>query len=160
MTSGWRVWIVVGGLILLHLFLHVGLGIGRAAPDLLTLALLTAAREMRVDTAAGFGLVLGLLEDALSALSFGANAITMTLIGAGGGETRDLFVGDSLLFLVSYFFVGKWLRDLIHWFFVGETVRLPFVDQVVAQGLVDGAYTAAVGVLLLVVTGLWRDAHR
>ncbi|MEJ2202842.1 MAG: rod shape-determining protein MreD [Gemmatimonadota bacterium] len=160
MTSGWRVWIVIVGLILLHLLLHVGLGIGRAAPDLLTLALLAAARELRVDTAAGFGLLLGLLEDALSALSFGANAITMTLIGAGGAETRDLFVGDSILFLVSYFFLGKWLRDLIHWFFVGDTVRLPFVDQVVAQGLVDGAYTAAVGVLLLLATGLWRDAHR
>jgi rod shape-determining protein MreD len=160
MTSGWRVWIVIVGLILLHLLLHVGLGIGRAAPDLLTLALLAAARELRVDTAAGFGLLLGLLEDALSALSFGANAITMTLIGAGGAETRDLFVGDSILFLVSYFFLGKWLRDLMHWFFVGDTVRLPFVDQVVAQGLVDGAYTAAVGVLLLLATGLWRDAHR
>ena len=160
MTSTWRVWIVIAGLILLHLLLHVGLGVGRAAPDLLTLAVLTSAREMRVGTAAGFGLAMGLLEDALSALSFGANAITMSLIGAGGAETRDLFVGDSLLFLVSYFFLGKWLRDLVHWFFVGESVRLPFVDQVVVQGVIDGGYTAAVGVLVLVATGFWRDAHR
>lgn len=153
-------WLVVAGLLLLHFLIHVGFGIGRGAPDFLTLALLVGAREVRMGAAAGGGLLLGLLEDALSTLSFGANAVTLTLVGAGGAATRDLFVGDSLLFLVSYFLLGKWIRDLLHWFFVGDAVRLPFVDQVLVQGLTDGIYAAAVGVLVLAFTGFWREARR
>jgi cell shape-determining protein MreD len=160
MRSGRLVWFVVGGLVLLHFLLHVGFGIDRLAPDLLTLAVLIAAREVSMGTAAGVGFGLGLLEDALGALSFGANGITMVLIGAAGAATRDLFVGDSLVFLVSYFVIGKWLRDLFHWFFVGETVRLPFVDQVMVHGMIDGVYAAAVGIVLLAVTGVWREVHR
>jgi rod shape-determining protein MreD len=101
------VWIAVVGLVLLHFVLHVGLGVGRVAPDLLTVALLLAAREVEVGTAAGMGLVFGLLEDALGVVSFGANAVSMTLLGMLGAVTRDLFVGDSILFLVSYFVLGS-----------------------------------------------------
>lgn len=154
------VWIVALVLFLLHFGLHVGLGLGAGAPDLLTVALLLVAREVGVGTAAGVGLVFGLLEDALSVLSFGANGLAMTVIGAAGAATRDLFVGDSLIFLVSYFVGGKLLRDLIHWAVVGEAVRQPFLDQVVVQGLVGGAYAAFVGILIMAITGLWRETPR
>ncbi|HKJ02098.1 MAG TPA: rod shape-determining protein MreD, partial [Longimicrobiales bacterium] len=146
MRSRWLVWLVVGALFFLHFVLHVGLGLGRSAPDLLTVALLLAAREVGVGAAAGTGLVFGLLEDALSVLSFGANAIAMSLVGLAGAVTRDLFVGDSLFFLVSYFVAGKFARDLIHWVVAGETVRQPFVDQVLFQGLLGGLYAAVVGI--------------
>ena len=154
------VWVVVAGLFLLHFVLHVGLGWGRAAPDLLTVALLLAAREVGVGTAAGTGLVFGLLEDALSVLSFGANGVAMSIVGLAGAVTRDLFVGDSLFFLVSYFVAGKFLRDLLHWVFVGDSIRQPFMDQVVVQGLIGGMYAAMVGLAIMAVTGLWRDAPR
>lgn len=160
MRGGARVWIVVAALFLLHFVLHVGLGLGRAAPDLLTVALLLAAREVDLGVAAGTGFGFGLLEDALSVLSFGANSASMTLVGTLGAITRDLFVGDSLLFLVSYFVFGKWLRDLVHWLMVGETLRQPFLDQVVIQGLVGGLYAALVGIVVMAVTGLWREAPR
>jgi hypothetical protein len=81
----------------------------------------------------------------------------MTLIGALGAITRDLFVGDSLLFLVSYFVLGKWVRDLVHWIMVGDSLRQPFLDQVMVQGLIGGAYAAGVGIVLMALTGLWRD---
>ena len=113
MRSRALVWFVVAGLFLLHFLLHVGMGLGRVAPDLLTVALLLAAREVGVGTAAASGLVLGLLEDALSVLSFGANAVAMSIVGLLGAVTRDLFVGDSLFFLVSYFVAGKFVRDLL-----------------------------------------------
>lgn len=153
------VWVVSGGLVLLHFLLHVGLGLGPEAPDLLTVALLLAAREVGVGTAAGTGLFLGLLEDALSVLAFGANAVALTLVGALGAATRDLFVGDSLLFLVSYFVLGKWVRDLAHWVMVGETLREPFVDQLLVQSVLGGFYAAVVGVLIMAFTGLWREAE-
>ncbi len=155
-----RVWVVVAVLFLLHFFLHVGLGLGPVAPDLLTVALLLAAREVSIGAAAGTGFVFGLLEDALSVLSFGANTIAMTLIGALGALTRDLFVGDSLVFLVSYFVAGKWLRDLVHWLMVSDALRRPFVDQVMVQGVIGGIYAAVVGVFVMAVAGLWREAPR
>jgi hypothetical protein len=106
-ARAWGTWILVAALVFVHFLLHVGLGYGRGAPDLLTVALLLAAREVRVGTAAAVGLLFGLLEDALSVLAFGANAVAMTAIGILGALTRDLFVGDSRLFAVSYFFVGE-----------------------------------------------------
>lgn len=159
MKRGLRVWMVAAGLVLLHFLLHVALGLGPEAPDLLTVALLLAARRVGIGTAAGAGFVLGLLEDALSVLSFGANAVALTLVGALGAVTRDLFVGDSLLFLVSYFMLGKWLRDLVHWVMVGDTLREPFVDQILVQSVLGGFYAAVVGVVIMAFTGLWRDSE-
>ena len=153
-----RVWLLVGVLAVSHLLLHVGFGIGRAAPDLLTVALLLGARELGMGRAAGLGLFFGLLQDALTVLSFGANSLAMTIVAALGTVTRDLFVGDSTLFLVSYFVIGKWTRDLLHWLMAGESLRQPFVDQVVVQGLIGGVYAAVVGLLLLEVTGLRKEA--
>jgi rod shape-determining protein MreD len=155
-----RVWIVVAGLVVLHFLLHVGLGVRHAAPDLLTVALLLAAREVGVGTAAGVGLVMGLVEDALSVLSFGANAVAMTVVGLLGAVTRDLFVGDSLIFLSSYFVLGKWVRDLAAWLMMGDALRQPFTDQVIVQGLLGGIYAAAVGILVMAVSGLWRETPR
>jgi rod shape-determining protein MreD len=149
---------VVLGLAILHFLLRVGFGVGLAAPDLLTVALLVAARETRVGWAAGVGFVFGLLEDALSVLAFGANAVTMTVIGIAGATTRAFLVGDSWAFVVSYFFFGKWLRDLVHWILMGEELRRPFVEQVLIQGLAGAAYAAVAGLLVLVVSGISSDS--
>ena len=154
------VWTAVGALVLLHFVLHVGLGVGRGAPDLLTLALLLAAREVRIGTAAGIGLAFGLSEDSLSVVSFGANAVSLTVVGLLGAVTRDLFVGDSLRFLVSYFILGKWVRDLVTWLMMGEGLRQPFVNQVVVHGFVGGVYAAAVGVVIVMVLRGSREVRR
>ena len=152
------VWVLVGILFVMHFLLHVGFGFGVGAPDLLTIALLLAAREIGMGGAALLGLCFGLLEDALSVLAFGANSIAMTVAAVGGAYTRDLFVGDSRFFLASYLFIGKWLRDLFHWLAVGEGLRQPFVDQVVVQGAIGAGYAALVGLALAAVTGLGREA--
>jgi hypothetical protein len=131
----------------------VGLGYGREAPDLLTIGLLLAAREAGMGGAATIGLLFGLLEDALSVLAFGAYTVAMTAVGIVGALTRDLFVGDSRLFAVSYFFAGKWMRDFVHWVMVGEELRQPFVDQVLMQGAAGGAYAAAVGLVVVTLAG-------
>ena len=153
-----RTWLLVGGLVVLHFVLHVGLGYGRAAPDLLTIGLLLAARDVGAGAAAVTGLFFGLLEDALSVLAFGANSVAMTLIGVVGALTRDLFVGDSRLFIVAYLFVGKWVRDLIHWLVVGDALRPPFVDQVLAQGALAALYAALVGLVVLTIAGRTGEA--
>ena len=141
-------WVLVGVLFVLHFVLHVGLGIGRAAPDLLTIALLLVAREVGVGSAAGVGLFFGLLEDSLSVLAFGANTVTMTMLGILGALTRDLFVGDSRFFIVSYLFLGKLSRDFGHWVLVGEELRQPFTQEVLVAGGLAALYVAAIGLAL------------
>jgi cell shape-determining protein MreD len=151
---------VVGTLAVLHFLLKLGLGVGQAAPDLLTLALLIGARELSMGAGAGVGFFFGLLEDSFSVLAFGGSAVAMTLVGAAGSRTRDLFVGDSLVFLVSYLFFGKWVRDLLHWLVVGEGVREPFTDAVLVQAPIAAIYLAVVGVAAVAVTGAWWDTAR
>ncbi len=110
--SGFSIFVAV--LILVHLLLHVGLGIGESAPDLMTVAVLLGARRMRATTAAILGLLLGVLEDSLALVSFGASAVAFSFIAVVGARSRDLFEGDSLLFVAVYLFLGKVLRDAIH----------------------------------------------
>ena len=83
----------------------------------------------------------------------------MTLLGVVGGVTRDLFVGDSLVFLVSYFVLGKFARELVHWVVVGDALREPFLTQVLMGGL-GGLYAAVAGILVMALTGLWRETPR
>ncbi len=146
MRSSGRVWVVVVALIFLHLLLHVALGIGAAAPDLFLIALLLAGRELGVLWGAALGLGLGLVEDSLSMLAFGANSIAMTTTGIVGGITRDLFVGDSRAFVFVFLLVGKWLRDLVYWIVAPEVIRDPFTEALLTRGLVVALYTAVVGV--------------
>jgi rod shape-determining protein MreD len=152
-----RVWLVVAVLATLHLLLHVSFSMDGGAPDLLTLGLLLVSREIDTGKAASLGLFFGLLEDALSVLAFGANSVAMTILGIGGALTRDLFVGDSRFFLVSYVFIGKWTRDLFHWIAVDAGQRQPFVEEVLVDGGIASLYLVAVGVLVAMVTGLGRD---
>jgi rod shape-determining protein MreD len=153
----WKVWGTVTFLVLLHFGLHTGFGLGAVAPDLLSVALLVVAREVGTGTGAGIGFGFGLLEDAFSALAFGANAVAMTVVGALGTRTRDLFVGDSIYFLPSYFFAGKWLKDLVYWMAAGDAVRGPFVQEILVESPVAAVYAAVVGTVVATVTGAgWR----
>lgn len=152
-----RVWGTVALLVVLHFTLHTGLGIGAGAPDLLTVALLVVAREVPMGAGAGIGVAFGLLEDAFSALAFGANAVAMTVVGALGTRTRDLFVGDSVLFLPTYFFVGKAGKDLVYWLSAGDAVREPFAQAMLIESPVAALYAALVGTVVAMVTGVgWR----
>ena len=160
MRGSWRVWATVVVMAVLHFLLHLGLGLGSRAPDLLTISLLLAAREVGMGTAAGIGFAFGLLLDAFSLLAFGANTAAMTVLGAAGARTRDLFVGDSFFFVISYLFLGKWVKDLLYWVMVGEGIREPFVQAVLVESSVNALYAAAVGVLVVTVTGAWWESLR
>jgi cell shape-determining protein MreD len=149
-------WVLAVLLPVLHFLLYVGLGIGIWAPDLLTVALLLLAREVRTSTAAAIGFFFGLLEDAFSILAFGANTLTMTLLGILGSRSRDLFLGESVVFFLSYLAVGTWLRFAIHWALAGEEVRGPAGRVLLLQGPVAALYAAGVGVLFLLLTGTVR----
>ena len=160
MSRSIRLWLVVLCLFSAHFIMHVGFGLGPEVPDMLTIALLLAAREIGIGGATGLGLAFGLLEDSLSVLAFGASSVAMTITGALGATTRNLFVGDSLSFQLSYFILGKWARDLLHWVMAGEALRLPFLEQVMLNGFLGGVYVAAIAVPLMVLLGWPRREAR
>jgi rod shape-determining protein MreD len=125
------------------------LGLGREAPDLLSVALLLAVREMGMGPGGGLGFFLGLLEDAFSVLAFGANALSMTVVGILGARTRDLFVGESLGFYFWYLTIGIFARNLIHWVVAGEGLREPFLNAVLMNGSVAALYGGVLGAVLV-----------
>ena len=149
--------VLVPFLVVLHFLLHLGMGIGPGAPDLLTLALLLAVREVGMGWGAGLGFAFGLLEDSFSGLAFGANTLALALTGALGARTRELFVGDSLLFFSFYLAGGKWVRDLVHWIAAGEVGREPFLNAVLVDGSLSAACVALVGILLILPFGGRED---
>ncbi|MGQ0813594.1 MAG: rod shape-determining protein MreD [Gemmatimonadota bacterium] len=112
--TGLPFWIFIAVLVIAHLVLHVAIGLTTSAPDLMTVAVLLAARRLQGAAAAALGLLLGVLTDALSLTTFGALALVNAVIGFFGARSRDLFEGDSLLFVAVYIFLGKWLRDALY----------------------------------------------
>ena len=155
MRSGIGLWAVVLLLPALHFFLHVGLGIGAGAPDLLTVSLLVGARNVKIETSAGIGFAMGLMEDALSILSFGASALALTVVGILGARSRELFVGDSIGFLASYLALGVWMRGAIHWVLTWEGAAGDGVRVLLVQTPAAALYAAGVGTALLLITGVW-----
>lgn len=115
----WPFWALIALLVITHFALHLAVGLGATAPDLLTPAVLLGGRRARASVAAGLGFGLGLLQDSLSLDAFGADAVTLTLLGYLGARSRELFVGDNAVFLLVYLFSGKWLHDAIFYLLSG-----------------------------------------
>jgi rod shape-determining protein MreD len=147
-------WAVAALLPILHFFFHVGLG-WQWAPDLLSVGLLLAAREFRMGQAAGVGFALGLLEDAFSILSFGANTLALTVVGILGSRSRDLFVGETFGFMISYLAIGTWLRIAIHWLAAGDGRGGDVATLLLIRAPLEGLYAAGVGLAILLLTGAW-----
>lgn len=138
-------WIFIIVLVVLHFGVHVAMGIRGLVPDFLTIALLLGSRRLSGAGAAGLGLALGLLNDALSITSFGALAVTYSIVGFLGARSRDMFEGDSLLFVTAYIFLGKWVRDLLYQFLAHPQ---PW-SYMWSGALLAGLITAVGGVIAL-----------
>jgi rod shape-determining protein MreD len=148
---GWPFWVFIALLAIAHFILHIALGLGLEAPNLLTVAVLLAARRTTGAVAAAIGLVLGLLQDALSLVAFGAEAVTLTILGYLGARSRDLFVGDTLAFVGAYLFIGTWLHDIIFFFLAGPAARGDAVVRYLILAPLSAVYSAVAGVIALVL---------
>ncbi len=144
----WGLWLFIVILVVLHFILRLGLGLGHLAPDLLVVALLLAAREIRAGWAAGLGLVLGVLDGSMVPFNLGASALALTIIGFLGARTRELFSGDNYLFLALYLFVGKWLYDTLLYLVTGELFSSGPAYLLLISPL-TALYAAAAGVVAL-----------
>lgn len=138
--------VLVGLLVVAHFVLRVSLGFGEGAPDLLTVALLLAARRLRPSLAAGLGLILGLLRDSLSVGSFGADALAMTVIGWLGGRSRDWFEGGTPLFIGVYLTLGVWAHHMLRTVLGGVPADGSVIGALVLAPVLGALYAAAAGV--------------
>lgn len=144
-SSNVSFWIFIVVLVVLHFFVHVALGLRSVAPDFLTIALLVGARRLSGAGSAALGLGLGVLNDALSLTGFGALAVTYAIVGFLGARSRDLFEGDSLVFVGAYILLGKWVRDLLYQLL---TRSAPWSD-LWTSALLIALYTAVAGMVAL-----------
>ena len=151
MKGGWPFWVFIGALVVVHFGLHLSLGIESMAPDLLTIAVLLAAREVASGPAAGIGFALGLLEDAVSLGAFGASAVAQTIVGYVGAISRDLFVGDSAMFLGIYLFLGAWIQDALYFSLAGGVRRGEPVEALLVTAPLEALYAAAAGLVAVVI---------
>ena len=144
-------WTFVVSLVALYLLLHIGLGLGARAPDLLTVAVLLAARRLNGAPAAAWGFALGLIQDALSLTLFGASAFTKSIIGFVGVRAREFFVGDSFLFIGLYLFGGKWLHDLIFSLVARDLARGTLTSRLLVDAPLAALYAAVTGLVALTI---------
>lgn len=151
MKGGLAFWLFIVVLVVLHFVLHLTFGLGVSAPDLLTLAVLLSARQLTGGAAAGMGFLLGLLEDAVSLGAFGAAAIAQTVVGYLGARSRDLFVGESVLFLSLYFFLGAWLQDALYYAIAPAVRRGDPMEMLLLNAPLQALYVAVVGVVAMII---------
>ena len=144
----WGFWIFIAVLVVLHFVLRIGLGFAQLAPDLLLVALLLGAREIRAGYAAGIGLLLGILDGAVIPFNLGASALVLTILGFAGGRSRELFSGDSFIFLALYLFAGKWLYDTLLYLVTGDLFR-PGASYLLLVSPLTALYAAAAGLVSL-----------
>jgi cell shape-determining protein MreD len=150
MTEGTR-WQFVGFiavLVVLYFLLRVGLGLGALAPDLLVVALLLAAREIRAGWAAGLGLLLGVVDGSMVPFNLGISALVLTALGFVGARSREIFSGESYVFLALYLFVGKWLYDAMLSLLTRELFRAG-ASEILVVAPMNAIYAAAAGVLAM-----------
>lgn len=144
----WGLWVFIVCLVVLHFILRLGLGLGQLAPDLLVVALLLAAREIRAGWAAGLGLLLGVIDGSTVPFNLGASALVLTVLGYLGARTREIFSGDNFVFLALYLFVGKWLYDTLLYLVTGDLFTSGAAYLLLVSPI-TALYAAAAGVVAL-----------
>lgn len=151
MRGGWPFWALIVLLVVLHFILHLSLGLGTRAPDLLTVAVLLGARQLPAGGAAGFGFLLGLIQDGVSAMAFGAAAAAETIVGYLGARSRNLFIGETGLFLAVYLFLGNWLANALYYVFSEGSRRGGAMEALAIWAPMWSMYSAAAGVMAILI---------
>ncbi len=141
---------LVAVLVIAHFVLRVGYGLGGIVPNLLVLAVLLAAREMRPGSAAGLGLLLGLLEGAAVAATLGASAVVLVVLGYLGARSREWLESETFLALALYLFVGKWLYDALLFLVLEMKFDAPPISNLLLVSPLAALYSALVGAVVMI----------
>jgi cell shape-determining protein MreD len=145
MTEGtrWQFAGLIATLVVLHFVLRVGLQLAYA-PDLLVVALLLAARRLRPGSAAGLGLLLGVLDGAARPFAMGASALAFCVLAYLASRSKEYLVGDNPFTLMAYLAFGKWLFDVALWMLLSTRGHAPPVATLVVS-MVAAVYAGLAG---------------
>ncbi|HEX5727462.1 MAG TPA: hypothetical protein VFX98_18465 [Longimicrobiaceae bacterium] len=148
MTEGtrWQFVLFVAVLVLLHFVLRVGLGLGPLVPNLLVVALLLVARRVKAGTAAGVGVLLGVLDGAVNPFTMGASALVLAVLGYVAARSREVLAGDSPVLLALYLFAGKWVYDILLFLVLASRDVAGSPSELVLAAPLAALYAAAAGV--------------
>lgn len=139
-------------LVLLHYTVRPLVGT-RVNADFLLIAVMLTALDVRPGAAAAIGFATGLISDSLAPSSFGAGALSLSIVGFTASWLRAAVFGDNLLLQAFFIAAGKWCFDLVY--LVAER-RLP-LGSMVAQLLVWSPLSAVVtGLAGLMVAAVFR----
>ena len=154
-TDKYRFWFVLAGLVLLHFSVRTKLGDDRIAPDFLLLALLMYTIRAAPGPSAGAGFLVGIIRDALSPASFGANALAHTLVGYISSWTKVVFFAENLVVNGCIFFGGTWIRNLVVSLASGQLKGALLAWELFVWSPLQSLTTAATGMLVLFLLGPW-----
>lgn len=135
-------------LVMLHYTLRPLLG-WRAPIDFMLIAALFGAVRMRPGWAAVYGMLLGLVSDALAVNGFGAAALSLTLVAYGASWLKAVFFADNLALNAFFLFVGKWIFDIIVVFAGHNVGGSDLAMQILVWSPLSAAVTALAGALAL-----------
>lgn len=135
-------------LIMLHYTVRPLLG-WRTPIDFMLIATLFGAVRMRPGVAAWYGLLLGLISDALAANGFGAAALGMTIVAYTASWLKAVFFADNLALNAFFLFVGKWLFDMIVVIAGRRIVGTELAMQIFVWSPLAAALTAVAGAIVL-----------
>lgn len=131
------------------------LGMPRAAPDFLLVALLVFAIQARPGPAAVAGFLVGMFADALSPAAFGAGAMAHTTVGYLAAWGKAVFFADHLLVNAGFFFVGCWVRDALVLLVGRHAEGSTVLWQLGFWSVLMALTTAATGVVILFLFRRW-----
>jgi rod shape-determining protein MreD len=135
-------------LIMLHYTVRPLLG-WRAPIDFMLIAALFGAVRMRPGVAAMYGLMLGLVSDALAVSGFGAAALGMTIVAYSASWLKAVFFADNLALNAFFLFVGKWMFDVIVVLAARRIVGNELLMQIFVWTPLAAALTAIAGAIVL-----------
>ena len=158
-TDKYRFWFVLAGLVLLHFSVRTRLGDDRIAPDFLLLAVLMYTIRAAPGPSAGAGFIVGIIRDALTPASFGANALAHTLVGYLSSWAKAVFFAENLFVNGCIFFGGTWVRNLVVTLASGQLKGASLAWELLVWSPLQSLTTALVGVLVLIILGRWLSVR-
>jgi rod shape-determining protein MreD len=124
---------------------------GRAPVDFLAIAVLFSAVRLRPGVAALLGFCVGLIVDSMAPGSFGAAALSFTVVGYAASWLKAVFFADHVALTGLFVFAGKWVFDGLYLVAGPRIGGIDLVVQLLLWTPLAAALTAGVAVLLLTV---------
>jgi rod shape-determining protein MreD len=138
----------------LHFYVRPRLWDSRAAPDFMLLALMLVAIRARPGIAALAGFVVGIVNDVLTPASFGAGALSHTVVGYLAAWGRAVFFPDNLLVNAGLFAGGVVLRNTLELLASGTPTGQLSAGLLVWTPL-QALTTAVAGIVILLLFRNW-----